>query len=109
MLFIIMKHIHAEVSMIPLGTNTTSLSRYIAKAIKAMKEQGIDCKVNAMGTLIESDDIDKLFNSIKHARDALFDEGVKRIEIIIRIDERRDKPKSMEEKVKAVEDQINNF
>lgn len=98
-----MNTIHAELSIIPLGTSSTSLGRYIAIAINAIRKEGIDCKITPMGTLIESDNIDVIFNAINKAREALFDEGVKRLEIILRIDERLDKPRSMEDKVISVE------
>ena len=94
--------IHAELSIIPLGTRDTSIGEYIAIAIDAIRKS-IDCKITPMGTLIESDDIDIIFSAIKDAREALFRKGVKRVEIILRIDERIDKPRYMDEKVKSVE------
>ncbi len=98
--------IHAELSIIPIGIESTSLGRYIAVSINAIKKRGMDCKITPMGTLIESNDIDAIFNAIKYAREALFEKGVKRVEITLRIDERLDKPRYMDEKVKAVEDYL---
>ncbi|GIU71881.1 MAG: hypothetical protein KatS3mg003_1360 [Candidatus Nitrosocaldaceae archaeon] len=98
-----MNTIHAELSIIPIGTGSTSLGRYIAIVIDAIRKEGIDCNITPMGTLIESNDIDVIFNAINKAREALFNEGIKRVEIILRIDERLDKPRSMEDKVISVE------
>jgi uncharacterized protein (TIGR00106 family) len=100
--------IHAELSIIPLGTANTSLGEYIAIAIDAIRKN-IDCKITPMGTLIESDDIDLIFSAVKDAREALFKKGIKRVEIILRIDERIDKPRYMDEKVKSVEKYLRNL
>ena len=100
--------IHAELSIIPLGTANTSIGEYIAIAIDAISKD-IDCKITPMGTLIESDDIDLIFSAIKDAREALFKKGIKRVEIILRIDERIDKPRHMDEKVQSVEKYLRNL
>ncbi|MEO9364535.1 MULTISPECIES: MTH1187 family thiamine-binding protein [Candidatus Nitrosocaldus] len=96
--------LHAEISIIPIGSST-SLSMYIASAIKAIRDsKGIRYhEVTGMGTLVEAEDMDALFRAVKAARDAIVEHGVKRVEILVRIDERFDKEKSLREKVEAVQ------
>ena len=51
--------IQAEISIYPLATKTTSVSFYIAKAIESIKNiENLRYKINSMGTILESDDID---------------------------------------------------
>ncbi|MFN4336219.1 MAG: MTH1187 family thiamine-binding protein [Candidatus Nitrosocaldus sp.] len=100
--------LHAEISIVPIGLHSTSLSKYIASAIGAIRDsKGIKYhEVTSMGTLVEAEDIDALFRAVKAARDAILEYGVKRIEILVRIDERLDKEKSLREKVESVQKYI---
>ncbi|MCK5182241.1 MAG: MTH1187 family thiamine-binding protein, partial [Dehalococcoidia bacterium] len=44
----------AEVSVVPLGTKTPSVSQYVARAIKVLEqEKDIKYETTAMGTIIE--------------------------------------------------------
>jgi len=96
--------VHAELSVAPIGSGSTSLGKYVAKAINAIKQvKGIRYQVTPMGTLLESDNVDRIFEAVKAADNALFRMGVKRVETILKVDERRDKIKSMEEKLKSIE------
>ena len=96
--------IHAEISIYPLGTDSTSLSFYIAKAIESIlgiKE--IKYQVTPMGTILESDDIEKIFEATKVAIETIHRLGVKRVETILKIDSRTDKAQSMQQKVQSVD------
>jgi len=96
--------IHAELSIVPVGSPTTSIGEYIASAIKAIRTvKGIRYHVTAMGTLIESDNIDSVFRAVMLARNVVFRQGMKRVELILRIDERRDKPRTMQDKLRSIQ------
>jgi len=42
-----------DVGVIPLGTETPSVSKYVAEAIKVLKdEKGVKYELTAMGTII---------------------------------------------------------
>jgi uncharacterized protein (TIGR00106 family) len=56
-----------------------------------------------MGTIIEGD-LDKVLDLAKKMHEAVFDKEILRAVTIIRIDDRRDKPLSMEGKIKSVQD-----
>ncbi len=95
--------IHAEISVYPMGTSTTSASFYIAKAIESIQnKEGIRFQVNPMGTIIESDDINKIYDASKTMMEVVHNLGVNRVEVILKIDSRKDKEKKLEEKLESV-------
>jgi len=95
--------IHAEISIYPLGTPTTSVSFYIAKGIESIQDmKGIRYEINSMGTVLESDNIDKIYDASKSIMEVVHNLGVNRVEVILKIDSRRDKDKKMEEKMKSI-------
>ncbi len=98
--------ISAEISIIPIGTGETSISKYIAAAVRALDEIGIKYEINGMGTLIETDDVDKLFDAIKAAHEAVFREDIERVATDIKIDDRRDVEKTLKEKIVSVKEKL---
>jgi len=98
--------ISAELTIVPVGTCETSISKYIAAATSALEDNGVKYEVTGMGTLIETNNPEKLFSAIQAAHESLFKEGVKRVETHVKIDDRRDVEKTMKEKVGSVERQM---
>jgi uncharacterized protein (TIGR00106 family) len=94
--------ITAELTIIPIGTSGTSLSNYIAAAVTALDNNGIKYELTGMGTLLESNDMDKIFTAIGEAHNAVFNEGAERVATSIKIDERRDTDRTIEDKVTSV-------
>ena len=95
--------VHAELSVLPIGTDSPSLSKYIAKGIKALnKVEGIKYNVTPMGTQLESDSLDKIFDATKVVTQELFEMGIQRVETILKIDERHDKVSSLEDKLDSL-------
>jgi len=46
----------AEVSIIPLGTSTPSVSKYVARAVSVLRqEKDVKYELTSMGTIIEGD------------------------------------------------------
>jgi uncharacterized protein (TIGR00106 family) len=81
----------AEVSIIPIGTKTSSVSKYIAKAIESIKQQtGVSYQLTAMGTLLEGR-LDDVLGAVVQMHKSVFDRETKRVVTNIRIDDRRDK------------------
>lgn len=95
----------ADITIIPIGTETPSVSRYVAdiqKVLEALKEEGkITFQLTPMSTLIEGT-IPDLFAAIQAVHEVPFSEGVKRVATNIRIDDRRDKPNTMSGKLESV-------
>ena len=86
-----------------MGTGNTSASFYIAKAIESIQNmEGIRYQINPMGTVLESDSIDKIYDASKSMMEVVHNLGVARVEVILKIDSRKDKQKNMEEKIESI-------
>ena len=95
-----------EVSIIPLGTKTASVSRYVARAIRALRqEENIKYEITSMGTIIEGD-LDKILELVKRMHEEAFSNEVARVVTIIKIDDRRDKALSMSSKVSSLKEKL---
>ncbi len=93
-----------EVSIVPLGTGTTSLSPYVAACEQTLREQGSGLKyqLTAMGTIIEGD-LDQVLKLIRLLHEVPFQQGALRVSTQIKIDDRRDRKGSIDQKIKSVE------
>lgn len=94
-----------EVCLIPIGTKETSVSKYVAEAEKILMAEGVKYKLNPMGTVIEAD-ADRALEVIRKMQESVFAKGVDRVYSVIKMDDRRDKKASMEQKIKSVEDKL---
>jgi len=95
-----------EISVIPLGTKTPSVSKYVAEALKILeREKDIKYELTSMGTIIEGD-LRKVLNLAKKMHEAVFDKEILRVVTIIKIDDRRDTPLSIEGKIKSVQEKL---
>ncbi|ALC81621.1 MULTISPECIES: MTH1187 family thiamine-binding protein [Bacillus] len=95
----------ADITIIPIGTESPSVSHYVAdiqKVLEALTEEGkITYQLTPMSTLIEGT-IPDLFTAIQAVHEVPFKEGVKRVATNIRIDDRRDKANTMNGKLESV-------
>jgi uncharacterized protein (TIGR00106 family) len=92
-----------EISIVPLGTKTPSVSKYIVKVLKLLKnEKSIKYQLTAMGTIIEASSLDKLLAIAKKMHKTVLNGDVNRIVTTIKIDERKDKSLTIEGKLKSV-------
>ncbi len=99
--------IQAEISIYPMATRTTSASFYIAKAIESIKNiENLRYEINSMGTILESDSIDVIYEASKKMMETVHNLGIARVEVVIKIDSRRDKHLKMEEKVDSIKKQL---
>ena len=95
--------IHAEISVYPMATRTTSASFYIAKAIESIQNtENLRYEINSMGTVLESDSIDIIYDASKKMMETVHSLGIDRVEIVIKVDSRRDKHVKMEEKIDSI-------
>jgi uncharacterized protein (TIGR00106 family) len=95
-----------DISVVPVGTKTPSVSQYVAGAVRLLQnEPGIKYELTAMNTIIEGD-LDKLLALAQRMHRSAFAAGAQRVVTTIRIDERRDKPLTIEGKVKAVREKL---
>ncbi len=60
-----------------------------------------------MGTILAANDLGTIFEAVRQAHEAVIAMGVKRVSIhSTGIDDRRDKPRTMNDKVKAVKEYL---
>jgi len=96
----------AEVTIIPLGTGSTSVSQYVAQIEKVLaKQEGVTHQLTPMSTIIEGP-LNRLFEVIQVLHEVPFENGAGRVSTSIKIDDRRDKPSSMAQKLKSVADKM---
>lgn len=100
--------VNAEISIVPIGNSDTSMSKEIAAAYDAIRNIASLKKVTLtpMGTQIESDKLDDIFQAIHAAHNSAKSVGAKRVISTIRIDERLDKPNVLDDKVQSVTSKI---
>lgn len=95
-----------EISVIPIGTETTSVSLYVAEAVKVlMAEKDLKYQTTAMCTVVEGD-MKKLLEVAQRIHEAVINKGAKRVHTTIMIDDRRDKPLTMEGKIRSVQQKL---
>jgi uncharacterized protein (TIGR00106 family) len=91
-----------EVSIVPVGTNNTGISRYVAESIQVLEgRKDLTYRLTPMGTVIEGP-LDKVLEAIQEMHEVPFSKGALRVVTSIRIDDRRDKTSSMSAKVQSV-------
>jgi len=95
-----------EVSVVPLGTKTPSVSQYVARAVKVLeREKDMKYEMTAMGTIMEGD-LDRILALVKKMHKGTFGEEVVRVLTTVKIDDRRDKAQSVKEKVASLKKKL---
>lgn len=90
-----------EVSIIPLGVPGTSLSGHVARVLRVLRDSSLRYELTAMGTII-SGDLEEILKVLKQMHESCFAGEVTRVLTQIKIDDRRDKSASPEQKVQSV-------
>lgn len=91
----------AQLTVVPLDSGQTSLSATVAAVQKALRATGIKHQLTPMSTILEGT-LDEIFAAIRAMHEAGFSHGSMRVSTTITLDDRRDKPTSMEYKVESV-------
>lgn len=92
-----------QVTVVPLGTGTTSLSSYVAGCQKVLRRyRDVKYQLTPMATVMEGP-LDRILEAIKEMHEVPFQMGAQRVSTTVVIDDRRDKPISMKGKVSSVE------
>jgi uncharacterized protein (TIGR00106 family) len=96
----------ADIKILPLGTGDAGVSHLIAGCVKLLENApDISYRITPMSTIVEGP-LDRVMELVKEMHEVPFASGVRRVVTSVSIDDRRDKPISMESKVKAVEEKI---
>jgi len=90
----------AIVSVFPLGKGT-SVSKYVAEALEEVDKSGLDYRLTAMGTILEGE-WEEVMKVLKKMHDRVL-KSSDRVYMSVTIDDRKDKRRRIESKVKSVE------
>ncbi|ACJ16266.1 Uncharacterized Protein TON_0778 [Thermococcus onnurineus NA1] len=88
----------AELCLFPLGTESPSVGKYLEPVIEVIKASGLKYQVCPMGTVVEGS-VEEILELVKACHDAILKAGAKRIVISLKIDDRVDKPLTIESKM----------
>ena len=96
-----------EISIVPLGEGTTGISQYVAGCLQELEKCGEDIRyeLTAMGTIIEGE-LDTILAVARRIHEVPFQKGAKRVLTTLRIDDRRDRDASIEQKKRSVQDKL---
>lgn len=104
-----MSYVVAEVTVVPLGTATPSLSAYVAEVEKVLEHYPqLKTMLTPMSTVLEGE-LDEILKAVREMHEVPFLKGVQRVSTRLHIDDRRDKKDktfSMEGKIKAVKERL---
>jgi uncharacterized protein (TIGR00106 family) len=93
----------ADVTVIGLGSSDPSASRYIAAIQRRLAAQDrVRYVLHAMGTSLEGDTAD-ILGLVGELHAVPFELGLPRVYTVLKLDERRDKPQTLEDKVASVQ------
>lgn len=94
----------SEIAIFPLDKGV-SLSSYVGKVIELIKNSGYEYKLNAMGTVYETDTIAEALKIIEEAY-ALLEPETERVYCTAKFDIAKNKKNRIEGKIKSVENKI---
>lgn len=97
-----------EFSIIPMGEGT-SVSKIIAHAVKELENMGVKHELTPMCTIFETDSVEEALRIVRAAHEAVFKQGVKRAITLVKIDDRRDVDRKMEDKVESLKKAVENL
>jgi len=101
-----MGKIIAEVTVVPLGTSSTSLSTYVAEVEKALQKfPQVKSLLTPMSTILEGE-MAEVLAAVQAMHETPFQNGAQRVMTRVSIDDRRDKEITMAGKVASVKSKL---
>lgn len=94
-----------EFSLFPLDQGT-SLSGEVAEVIRLLAESGVDYRLTAMGTIVETSTVAEALGLVERATDLLAGRGSARVYATIKLDIRTGPGGRIDAKVRAVEERL---
>ncbi|MBI2869373.1 MAG: MTH1187 family thiamine-binding protein [Chloroflexi bacterium] len=92
-----------EISVMPIGTPTPSLSPYVAGAVRVLKgDKQIRYELTPMGTVIEGD-LDHVLGLVGRMHKSAFALGAVRVVTTVKIDERIDREVTLDNRLDSVQ------
>ncbi len=97
----------ADLCVVPIGVGV-SVSEYIAKCEKILKDAGLKTIMHSYGTNIEGE-WDDVFSAIKKCHEEIHKMGAPRISSTLRFGTRTDREQTMDDKIKSVEQKLKSL
>jgi uncharacterized protein (TIGR00106 family) len=95
----------ASLTVTPVGTETPSLSRYVAECARVLNESGVKHTLTPMGSVLEGP-LDEILKVVREVHEIPFSQGVMRVSTRLTIDDRRDKENTAQGKMEAVKERL---
>jgi uncharacterized protein (TIGR00106 family) len=96
----------ADLTVIGLGRADPSASEYIAEIQRRLAAQDqVGYELHAMGTSLEGTTED-ILDLVAELHRVPFEMGLPRVYTVLKLDERRDKEQSLDDKVRSVEERL---
>lgn len=92
--------------MVPVGTQTASMSSYVAEALKIIDSAGLKYELTPFGTAIEASSVSEVVGVVEKIVERLSVLGVPRLLVDISLDLRFDKSITLEYKVRSVQEKL---
>lgn len=91
-----------SISVVPVGTGSTGISRYVARCHEELARlEGIAYRLTPMSTIVEGE-LDAILRAVARLHRVPFEEGAARVLTTVIIDDRADKPLTMDGKMGSV-------
>jgi len=95
-----------SVTVVPVGTGSTSASRYVARCQEVLAGlEGIRYRLTPMSTVVEGE-LETIIDAAVRLHRVPFGEGAARVLTTIMIDDRTDKPLTMDGKIASVQEKL---
>ena len=95
----------ASLTVTPVGTETPSLSQYVAECVRVLNEAGLKHTLTPMGSVLEGP-LEEILRIVAEVHEIPFSQGVQRVTTRLTIDDRRDKKATAQGKVDSVEKRL---
>jgi len=96
---------HLQITVIPVGTGSTSVGNYVADIERFLMEKGVEHTLHDMGTILTGS-AEKLFRLAAELHSLPFRAGAQRVVTNITLDDRRDVERGLGDKQRSVKKRL---
>jgi uncharacterized protein (TIGR00106 family) len=97
-------HVIIDLCVVPLGVGV-SVSKYVAACQRVIQDAGLSAQLHAYGTNIEGE-WDAVFAAVKRCHEVVHAMGAPRITTTIKLGTRTDRPQTMADKIRSVQEKL---
>lgn len=90
-----------EISVTPVGTSQTSMSKFVTNAIRLAEEEGFNYHISPTSTVFEGN-VDELFELARDIHTQALKSESERVITNIKIEDREDKPLNLDGQINEV-------